>query len=278
MTKTPVLERKVELARMTWPEVELARVEANGVAVIPIGATEQHGPHLPMNTDTISTEATVLRAAREVGVLVAPAIPYGNSRQNIGFAGTVTIRPSVLVEFVKDICHSLYKHGFDKIIVVNGHGGNLEPLTVALEEFHYETGALVAQVKCWELASLKPPEGAPSFEGHAGRQETEFMLVLAPEDVDQDAYELAVPTVELGEYGAVTPSQYFPMPSISPANFMVTTWESTEQGHYGDPSMATVERGHLVLDTWAETLAKILRGVKSGEIQITTRFGQVPPH
>src|SRR5579872_1969447 len=168
MPLEPVLDRKVELARMTLLEVPLACAEANGVVVIPIGATEQHGPHLPMQTDTITTEVTVLRAAKEARVVVAPAIAYGNSRQNIGFAGTVSVRPSIFGEFVKDVCHSLLRHGFDKIVVVNGHGGNAAVLTVALEEFHLETGAAVALVKCWQLASMEPPPGAPEFEGHAG--------------------------------------------------------------------------------------------------------------
>jgi creatinine amidohydrolase len=276
MATGPVLSRTVELARMTHPEVARARDEANGVAVIPIGATEQHGFHLPMNTDTISTEATVLRAAREVGVLVAPTIPYGNSRQNIGFPGTIGIRPSILGEFVKDICHSLVKHGFDKLVVVNGHGGNYHCLAVALEEVHYETGALVALVKCWALANLPPPDGAPPFEGHAGRQETEFMLVLAPEDVDTAAYVVSPPTVELGELGSVSPPQYNPFDT--PVNYLVSSWESTETGHYGDPSMATAERGQLVLDTWATNLAAVLRSIKEGKVKITTRMGEMPPH
>ena len=140
----PVLDRKVELARMTLLEVPLACAEANGVIVIPIGATEQHGPHLPMCTDTITTEVTVLRAAKDARVVAAPAIAYSNSRQNIGFAGTVSVRPAILAEFVKDVCRSLLRHGFNKIVVVNGHGGNAAVLTVGSGEFHLETGAAVA--------------------------------------------------------------------------------------------------------------------------------------
>ena len=276
MAMQPVLARTVELARMTHPEVQRARDEANGVAVIPIGATEQHGPHLPMNTDTISTEATVLRAAREAGVVVAPTIPYGNSRQNIGFPGTISIRPAILAEFIKDVCHSLVKHGFEKLVVVNGHGGNHHCLAVALEEVHYETSALVALVKCWALANLPAPAGAPPFEGHAGRQETEFMLVLSPEDVDTSAYVVAPPTVELGEFGSVSPPQYNPFDT--PVSYLVSTWESTETGHYGDPAMATAERGHLVLDTWAANLAAVLGAIKAGHVKITTRLGEMPPH
>lgn len=276
MPLEPVLARKVELARMTHLEVPLACREANGVVVIPIGATEQHGRHLPMNTDTITTEVTVLRAAQGAQVVVAPAIPYGNSRQNIGFAGTISVRPGIFEEFVKDVCRSLYHHGFDKIVAVNGHGGNAAPLTVALEEFHLETQATTALVKCWQLASLDPPSGAPEWEGHAGRQETELMLALTPEDVDTAEYSVSKPTVDLGEMAALAPPQYTPFDA--PITLMITAWESTVTGHYGDPSMATVERGRLILDTWAENLTRFLRRLKAGEVKTSLREEKMPAH
>lgn len=278
MAKTPVLERKVELEKMTHPEVAIACKESSGIVVIPIGATEQHGPHLPLNTDNIPVKWVVLKAAQVVGVCVAPLIPYGNSRQNIGFVGTIAIRPHILGEFVKDICFSLHRHGFQKLLVVNGHGGNWEPLTVALEEVHYDTGAMVALVSLYGIAEVPVPEGAPPFEGHAGREETEVMLVLAPEDVDKDAFVLSSPTTEIGEFGAVTPSQYFPSPRDRPVRFMVSAWESTIHGHYGDPSMATVTRGQMVLDARVEGFVKLLRDIKAGEIKITTRSEEMPPH
>lgn len=276
MPVEPVLDRKVELARMTLLEVPLACAEANGVIVIPIGATEQHGPHLPMCTDTITTEVTVLRAAKDARVVAAPAIAYGNSRQNIGFAGTVSVRPAIFAEFVKDVCRSLLRHGFDKIVVVNGHGGNAAVLTVALEEFHLETGAAVALVKCWQLAEVEAPPGAPEFEGHAGRQETELMLALTPDDVDRAEFVVSKPTVELGEMAALGPPQYNPFDA--PITLMISTWELTVTGHYGDPSMATADRGRLVLDLWAKNLTTFLARFKSGEVKITTRTEEMPAH
>ncbi len=276
MPVEPVLDRKIELARMTLLEVPLACTEANGVIVIPIGATEQHGPHLPLFTDTITTEVTVLRAAKEAKVVAAPAIAYGNSRQNIGFAGTVSVRPAIFAEFVKDVCRSLLRHGFDKIVVVNGHGGNAAVLTVALEEFHLETGATVALVKCWQLAEVEAPPGAPEFEGHAGRQETELMLALTPDDVDREEFAVSKPTVELGEMAALAPPQYDPFDA--PITLMISSWESTLTGHYGDPSMATAERGRHVLDLWAENLASFLTRLKSGAVKITTRTEEMPAH
>lgn len=277
MATATVLDRKVELARMTYREVAMAREEANGVVAIPIGATEQHGPHLPLNTDAITAEVVTLQAARDAKVPVAPTIPYGNSRQNIGFPGTISIRPTVLIGFVKDICDSLYKHGFDKLVVVNGHGGNLQALTIALEEFHYETQAMTVLVKAWQLAEYpRPPEGDFGLQGHAGRPETDFMLAIQPEDVDKEAYVVSHPTVELGPFGSVAPSEYAPHDTA--AAFMVSAWESTRFGHYGDPSRATAEYGRSVLEARATNLTKILQGIKSGQTRITTRTEPMPRH
>ncbi len=102
------------------------------------------------------------------------------------------------------------------------------------------------------------------------------MLALQLEDVGMEAYVVSPPTSELGELGSVAPAQYMPMDS--PARFMVSAWESTEYGHYGDPSKATAQRGQPVLDGWTANLTKLLRDLKSGKIKITTRSGQMPSH
>jgi creatinine amidohydrolase len=207
---------------------------------------------------------------------VAPSLPYGNSRQNIGFAGTLTIRPRVLIDVIKDICHSLVRHEFDTVVVVNGHGGNVGCISVALEEFHYETKAVAVSVRCWELASDTPPPDSPAFEGHAGRVETALMLALAKDDVDTDAYSLGSPTVELGEFGGIAPAQYAPFDG--PITFMVSTWESSYDGHYGDPSAATAAAGGALVDAWVDRLGALLTALKRGDLKMTTRTEPVPSH
>ena len=177
---------------------------------------------------------------------------------------------------MKDVCHSLFRHGFDKVVVVNGHGGNHAPLTVALEEFHLETGATTALVKCWQLASVDPPAGAPEYEGHAGRQETELMLALTPDSVDVAEYSVSEPTVALGELATLAPPQYNPFDA--PITLMISAWESTTTGHYGDPSMATAERGRLILDLWAKNLAGFLSRLKAGDVRISLRDEEMPAH
>ena len=159
--------------------------EAGGIAIIPIGAVEVHGPHLPVGTDSLETYEIGLRAAREAKVVITPLVWYGNSRAFMDFPGTITIRPEVLQELTRDVALSLIHQGFDKIILLDGHGGNYGILDILIEEIHLETSALICHVRAWELASVSKPEGTPAYDGHGGSSETSVMLVLCPEDVDE---------------------------------------------------------------------------------------------
>lgn len=259
-----VLETKVELERMSSLEVKEAVKESNGIVVIPVGATEQHGPHLPLDTDTAVTVEPVLRAAKEVRVVVAPTIPWGNSMQNMSFSGTITLKSSTLIELVKDVCKSFIHHGFNKIIIVNGHGGNISPINQAAEEIKYETGVFICHVKCWELAEVPAPPGVPEYDGHAGSQETSLMLYLRPEDVDVTKYVDSPPKVGLTKYGCVWSPQYWPY--TSPVAIMLDAKECVEYGHFGNPKFASKERGQKVIEAWSKALAEFLKAVKEDKI------------
>jgi creatinine amidohydrolase len=250
---------------MSSLEVKQAVKESNGVVVIPVAATEQHGPHLPLDTDTASTVEPVLRAARETRVVVAPTIPWGNSRQNMPFAGTIALKNSTLVELVKDISKSLVYHGFNKIVIVNGHGGNIDPLNQAAEDIKYETGAFTCTVKCWELAQVPAPPGTPEYDGHAGSQETSLMLYLRPEDVDASKYVDSPPKVQLTKYGCVWPPQYGAY-DTSPVAIMLDAKECVEYGHFGNPKFASKERGQKVIEGWSKALAEFLKALKDDKI------------
>lgn len=103
-----------------------------------------------------------------------------------------------------------------------------------------------------------------------------MMLAIQPEDVDKEAYVVSTPTVDLGPFGSVAPAEF--MPHDTAAAFMVSAWESTRFGHYGDPSPATAEYGRSVLEARATSLAKILEGIKSGQTRVTTRSESMPRH
>src|SRR5438874_1911304 len=111
--------------KLTWTEVR-ERAAQGAVIVIPVAAIEQHGYHLPIDTDNVLVEHVTEEAARRSngGILTAPMIHYGFNEHNMGFPGTITIRETVFIDFCYDVAHSFVRQGFDRIVFVNGHGSN----------------------------------------------------------------------------------------------------------------------------------------------------------
>jgi creatinine amidohydrolase len=157
------------LAEATWPDAD--GVAADALLAVPLGSTEQHGPHLPLSTDTdiAAALADALAHARP-GVSVAPALPYGSSGEHAGFAGTLSIGQDALELTLVELCRSAAAT-FRRILLINAHGGNAEPLDRAQRRLRADGH----DVRVW----------APGWAGdaHAGRTETSLMLKLAPEQV-----------------------------------------------------------------------------------------------
>jgi mycofactocin precursor peptide peptidase len=175
------------LADATSPEVEALAAEPTTL-LIPLGATEQHGPHLPIGTDAAIAVALAERAAAEVpGVVVAPALPYGSSGEHQDFAGTLSIGAEatelVLVELARSASET-----FDRVVFVNAHGGNVGPLAAAARRLRAESRDVIA----W----------SPRFGGdaHAGRTETSLMLALeaAPRTLDAERGRPTLRTLDRG--------------------------------------------------------------------------------
>ncbi len=123
------------LSLSTWQEVEAYLEHSTGI-IVPVGSTEQHGPNGLIGTDAICPEKIAHGIAEQEGILVAPTINYGMSQHHMAFAGTVTLRPSTLIQLVIDVVDSLTTHGFSHIYFLNGHGGNLAPVTTAFSEIY----------------------------------------------------------------------------------------------------------------------------------------------
>ena len=119
------------LAEIGWPDVAVY-LEGDDRIILPIGSTEQHGRHLPLGTDTMVPTALAHRLGERTGVLVAPTVTYGMSLHHLGFPGSVSLRPETLTHVLEDILRSLHRHGFRRVFVLNGHGGNVAPLRMAL--------------------------------------------------------------------------------------------------------------------------------------------------
>jgi creatinine amidohydrolase len=126
----------VWIHELTWQEIE-SYLQHDDVAIVPIGSTEQHGPAGPLGLDTYVAIGLAEDAAKQTGVLVAPPLWYGESTHHMGFSGTLTLQVETMIAVVKDICRSLARHGFRKLILINGHkGSNLPALNAAAKSLH----------------------------------------------------------------------------------------------------------------------------------------------
>jgi len=125
----------VQLALSTWQEVESYLTRSTGI-IIPIGSTEQHGPNGLIGTDAICPTTIAAGMAEHEEILIAPTISYGMSLHHMAFTGTVSLKPATLMRVVCDVVESLYQHGFTHFYFLNGHGGNIAPVTSAFSEIY----------------------------------------------------------------------------------------------------------------------------------------------
>lgn len=167
---------------MTWPEVGAVFKRRPNLVILPVGALEQHGHHLPLGTDSIMVDALCgLAAAGLEQVVVAPGLHYGTSANHDAFPGTVSVGLDTLVRLIVDIGLDLFRQGVDILLIVNGHGGNTQAVAAAAHELRQRSGKVVAQLM-WTATihdSWNVLEGDISW--HADESETSLMLAFAPE-------------------------------------------------------------------------------------------------
>ncbi|HEV2511615.1 creatininase family protein [Bosea sp. (in: a-proteobacteria)] len=125
----------MQLSLATWRDVEQYLVTSRGI-IIPVGATEQHGPNGLIGTDHLDAEFIAKGVGDKIGAMVAPTLAYGMSQHHLGFAGSVTLRPSTMIAMVADIVRSLARHGFERFFFINGHAGNIGTMTAAFDEIY----------------------------------------------------------------------------------------------------------------------------------------------
>lgn len=229
-----------ELARLTWPEARDALEQAR-LALVPVGSCEQHGPHLTLDTDIAIASAFARRLADDLGdlALLCPPLGYGLSEHHLGFPGTLTLRAATFTGFLTDVVESLAHWRIRRVLVVNGHGGNVDAIRLSARAARRDHGALVAGVMWAQIAGDEIARRAqtPRY-GHACEIETSVAMALAPGLVRADRIEEPRPA---GENDALTdPPQ---------ARVDRVTWfeEWTENGALGDPRLASVELGEALV-------------------------------
>jgi creatinine amidohydrolase len=170
---------------------ELRAVAAETTVVLPLGATEQHGPHLPAGTDFFTVDrlaqAAAERAAGEIAITVTPALPFGSSDHHLIFGATLSLRTETYYRVLNDLLRSLVTDGFRRIFLLNGHGGNHELAQLAARDVALELPVRIAAASYWTIAwdaliEQRAHMGC-RLPGHAGVFETSMMLALRPEIV-----------------------------------------------------------------------------------------------
>lgn len=239
------------MPEMTWMEIRdvLPKVQ---VAIIPTGSTEQHGPHLPLQSDTAFCLFICKEAARMVYpiALVTAPVSIGISRHHIKFAGSLTLRPETFINSVYDIAWSLKQHGLGKVVIINGHGGNQAAIRLAARKIHDELGLIVASLSYWELLDDQKAKEIldtypdRKYPGHACEFETSLSYVVQP---------------ELVRKGLITRSDELVFPRYEQFFAKIEDEYTTSGVSRGDPRLATREKGEKLIRIIAEEMAVFLR-------------------
>lgn len=241
------------LAQRTAAEVR-ALLATNAVVLVPIGAQEQHGPGIALSTDTIAADALCRRAAALLGAraAVAPAIPYGVSWHHLAFPGTLSLSSATLTSVLTEIAESLARHGFPRVVFVNGHGGNSAALAAAVERCApLRPGMEVLGLYGYAILAESAAELLPAEAlGHGGGDEAAVVMAAAPDYARPDAF--AAP--ELIEPRATLNARLRPYGAVA----AVAYEEQTRNGATGDTRPATAAIGEQILDRGAATLADVL--------------------
>lgn len=222
----------------TSVEIENSGVE---IAILPIGAIEQHGPHLPLSVDWFQGEAVSKGVATKLNAFLLPGIPYSNSQAHDGFRGSISLSPETLATVVQEICLELLDQGFRRIGVLNFHGGNLV-LKIAIRDLNLNNniGKIVLVHPHLETSeSLGLILDDLECEQHAGELETSVMMHLAPDQVGLERIDH--------------------VPNVTPTYFdYIRMKEFCPDGIWGKPSLATAEKGGRAVKSMIETTASCL--------------------
>jgi len=238
----------MQLHQSSWQEIDAYLAKSKGI-IVPIGSTEQHGPNGLLGTDAICPEVIAKRAGDASGILIGPTFNVGQAQHHLGFAGTISLRPSTMIAAIYDWTASLTRHGFERIYWFNGHGGNIATITAAFSEIYADwslrrAGGNAVPVRCtlrnwWDLDGVGAlsREMFPVGEGsHATASEV---------SVTYAAYPDAIKTVEMS-------------PKIAPNGPILDADDYRRRfpdGRIGsDPSQATPEKGERLIAQAAKAL------------------------
>ena len=247
------------LPYLSWTQIDELPDRENTVIVLPTGATEQHGPHLPCAVDTVISAGVVghalARLPESVPAYAMAPITYGKSEEHLHFPGTMTLSGETLLATMNEIGESVYRAGFRKLLIVNGHGGQPQVMEMAARELRLRHGDfIVVPSFTWRVphvAGQYLSEREKKLAMHAGHAETALMLALAPDTVRMD-------------HAVTNYPPEFPSKLLSPDGRPACAWSARDfgpSGVIGDPLPATAAQGQAILDSladsWSQTITEL---------------------
>ena len=243
-------------AELNWPDVE-KRLKKVDMALLPVGAIEQHGPHLPLDTDAFDADYLARRVAEacsEPKPLVLPLISYGVSYHHDEFKGTLSITNRTLSGMVYDIGMSAAKNGINKLIIINGHGGNSPALNYAAQMINRDAGIFVCidtgETSDVDISAITET----SNDVHSGEIETSTALAVRPHLVKMDRARKLVPGFS---------SRYLDFSSKRSVSWYAYTKRFSSTGVMGDPTKATAEKGEKMWKIMITHLVSLVEDLKS---------------
>ncbi len=250
------------LGELTWPEAQ-SRLKEVDVALLPVGSIEQHGPHLPLDTDAFDAEYLahkVAEACSDPKPLVLPLLPYGVSYHHEDFSGTISVSPETLAQMVYDIGISVAHHGIVKLVIINGHGGNSPALNFAAQMINRDTHMFT----CVDTGESSDPDIHALVETpndvHAGEIETSTSMAVRPSLVKLDAARKFIPRFS---------NRYLNFTSKRKVNWYTHTARISPDGVLGDPTKASREKGERIWKLMIGNLVEFvedLKGISLDEI------------
>ena len=232
----------MHLSDATWPEAEAADTD---LALLPVGSTEQHGPHAPLGTDSLTAQTVADAAAERYDeeVVVAPPVQVGVAEEHRDFSGTLWVSEDTFRDYIRETIGSLAHHGWTRVVVVNGHGGNVGPLREICGRVTRHDDA-----DAWAFTWFDAVD-APDM-GHGGPVETSLLQATHPDLVREDRL------AEAATGGADGWGE-----GVSGVNLAYDADEFSENGCVGDPGEGSAERGEALLDEATAALSALLERV-----------------
>jgi creatinine amidohydrolase len=252
--------------KLTWPEINDA-IDLGKVCIVPCGAVEQHGPHLPLDVDLVCPNGIAHGAGRLAAdkMLVLPIVAYGYTGHVMDFPGTINNDSEHFIQHVLDITRSLAYHGFKKIILLNGHGSNMPNLDLVARRTNLETDAECILAGWWNLLTVDkeflPNWRESKFPGgcaHACELETSLYLYLDGDNVRKD--QIKNGTISFNEEDS--PFNFVDLFQQGPATLVSWTSSYSDTGVLGEPELATAEKGEAAYNEAVKQLVRLVSWFK----------------